>query len=215
MAVRLSPEDRRQALLDVTMKIVTEQGVEAVRIPEVARAAGVTRPVVYRFFPNRRALVVAILEDLVADLEARFLQCLVMGPMGMESLARALAESCCDVIEAKGAGAWILLGSSEGDPELAQVSRGFHDRLIGPWVPRITELTGAATIDVQAAIAMIVASSRAVLGLFIDGTLDREQAVNALLRGVSALLNTFTASGQEFEDVWSTWLERGAARQST
>ena len=208
MAERLSPEERKQRLLDVAVQIVTEQGVEAVRIPEVAQAAGVTRPVVYRFFPNRRALVVGILEDFVADLEARFLQCLVIGPMGMESLARALAESCCDAIEHKGVGAWKLLGVSEGDPELAQISRGFHDRLIGPWVPRISEITGAARSDVLAAIAMIVASSRAGIGLYIDGVLPREEAVGAVLRAVSALLMTFTAMGQAVEDVWPTWLER-------
>lgn len=208
MAERLSPKDRRQRLLEVAVKIVTEQGVEAVRIPDVAQAAGVTRPVVYRFFPNRRALVIGILEDFVADLEGRFLQSLVMGPMGMEPLARALAESCCDAIEHKGAGAWKLFGVSEGDPELAQISRGFHDRLIGPWVPRITEVTGAARADVVAAIAMIVASSRAGIGLYIDDVLPRDEAVDAVLRAVSALLRTFTASGQAVVDVWPNWLER-------
>ena len=210
MAVRLSPEDRKQRLLEVAVEIVTEQGIEGVRIPEVARAAGVTRPVVYRFFPNRRALIVGILEDFVADLEARFLQCLVLGPADMESLSRSLAEACCDAIEAKGSGAWILLGIGEGDPELARVSKDFHDRLIGPWIPRISELTGATQGDVVAAIAMIVASSRAGIGLYIDGSLAREDAVNAVLRGVSALLHTFTASasGQTIADLWPTWLER-------
>ena len=209
MAERLSPEDRRQRLLDVAVQIVTELGVDAVRIPEVAKAAGVTRPVVYRFFPNRRALVMGILEDFVNDLEARFLHCLVMGPVGIESLTRALAEACCDAIEAKGVGAWTLLGMSAGDPELSQVSRAFHDRLIGPWLPRISAVTGASHNDVVAAVATIVASSRAGIGLYIDGVLERGEAVDTVLRAVGALLTTFTTQGQAIEDVWPSWLDRG------
>ena len=54
---RLSPEDRHQQLLRVTSDIIAADGVDNVRIPYVAAAAGVTRPVVYKFFPNRHELL--------------------------------------------------------------------------------------------------------------------------------------------------------------
>ena len=41
---RLSPEDRREQLLRVTSEIIATDGVDAVRIPYVSAAAGVTRP---------------------------------------------------------------------------------------------------------------------------------------------------------------------------
>ena len=50
---RLPPEERREQLLRVASEILARGGAERVRIPEVARAAGVTRPIVYKFFPNR------------------------------------------------------------------------------------------------------------------------------------------------------------------
>ena len=132
MATRLSPEERRQQLLDAAGHILSTRGLDAVRIPDVAQAAGVTRPVVYKFFPNRRALVMDLLEDFVAALEDRFLRCLVVSPMGMEPLARALAGACCEVSVVKGKGAWILLDTSDGDPERASVVSAFHERMVAP-----------------------------------------------------------------------------------
>ena len=206
MATRLSPDARRQQLLDAAGAILSERGLDAVRIPDVARAAGVTRPVVYKFFPNRRALVMDLLEDFVEALEARFLRCLAVSPMGMEPLARALASACCDLIEEKGKGAWMLLGASDGDPELAQVTRAFHARLVAPWVHRITEITGAAETNVVTAVAMMAGASRAAIGLWIDGQVSREQAVEALITGINALIGAFTTTGKPIEDVWANWV---------
>ena len=206
MATRLSPEDRRQQLLDAAGHILSTRGLDAVRIPDVAQAAGVTRPVVYKFFPNRRALVMDLLEDFVAALEDRFLRCLVVSPMGMEPLARALAGACCDVIEEKGKGAWILLDTSDGDPEMASVVRAFHERLVAPWIQRITQITGADMTNVIAAVAMMAGASRAAIGLWIEGVLAREQAVEALIAGVNALIGAFTTTGKPIEEVWANWV---------
>ena len=53
---RLNAEDRKQSLIDAAAQILVTAGVDAVRMPEVAEAAGVTRPIVYRHFENRHAL---------------------------------------------------------------------------------------------------------------------------------------------------------------
>ena len=206
MATRLSADERRQQLLDVAGEILSVRGLDAVRIPDVAQAAGVSRPVVYKFFPNRRALVMDLLEDFVAALEARFLRCLAVSPMGMEPLARALATACCDVIEEKGKGAWILLDTSDGDPEMAVVVRDFHERLVAPWILRITEITGAEPTNVVAAVAMMAGASRAAIGLWIEELLERDVAVEALIMGVNALIGAFTRTGKPIEEVWANWV---------
>ena len=75
---RLWAKDRRQQLVDVASAIIAREGVDRVRIPEVATAAGVTRPVVYKFFPNRQALLVAVLEDFTDALRAGKSVCLMV-----------------------------------------------------------------------------------------------------------------------------------------
>ncbi len=61
-AARLPPDERRTQLLDAALQIAAEQGFGAVTMERVARAAGVTRPVVYGLFADRGALLAALLE---------------------------------------------------------------------------------------------------------------------------------------------------------
>lgn len=59
---RLSAEERREQLLDVTKALVDERGFHGVSIEAVAREAGITRPVVYGHFADLRALLEALVD---------------------------------------------------------------------------------------------------------------------------------------------------------
>lgn len=54
--------ERRDQLLDVTTRLVGERGFHQVSIEAVARAAGITRAVVYQHFGDRQALLAAVVE---------------------------------------------------------------------------------------------------------------------------------------------------------
>jgi AcrR family transcriptional regulator len=69
-ASRLPAAERREQLLDVTKAIVASEGFHAVSIERVARAAGVSRPIVYGHFTDLRGL----LEALVLRESARALE---------------------------------------------------------------------------------------------------------------------------------------------
>jgi AcrR family transcriptional regulator len=58
----MPPEQRREHLLDSTLSVILEHGYSGVSIEAVARAAGVTRPVVYDHFPNLGRLLHALVE---------------------------------------------------------------------------------------------------------------------------------------------------------
>ena len=59
---RMTAEQRREQLLDVTKAIVDERGFHAVTIDGVAREAGITRPVVYGHFNDLPGLLHALIE---------------------------------------------------------------------------------------------------------------------------------------------------------
>jgi AcrR family transcriptional regulator len=61
-APRLPPEERRTQLLDAALKLIADQGYEAVSMEAVARAAGVTKPVVYDLYGSLTDLLDALLE---------------------------------------------------------------------------------------------------------------------------------------------------------
>lgn len=60
-APRMAPEDRRAQLLDATLTLIAEQGYESVSMEGIARAAGVTKPVVYDLFGSLTDLLDALL----------------------------------------------------------------------------------------------------------------------------------------------------------
>ena len=63
-------DQRRRQILDAARKLVSEKGFGC-RMDEVAAAVGVTKPAVYRYFPGKETLILAILEeDLVAPTRA-------------------------------------------------------------------------------------------------------------------------------------------------
>jgi AcrR family transcriptional regulator len=62
-ASRMSAEERRRQLLDVTRSIVAREGFHGVSIEAVARGAGITRPVVYGHFGDLPGLLEALVDQ--------------------------------------------------------------------------------------------------------------------------------------------------------
>lgn len=190
---RFTPEERRQQILDVAAKLLTKHGVDGLPFTDLAVAAGVTRPVIYKFFPTRRALVMCVLEDFEATLRERFMEGAAKSlPGTIEAITRVFVDAVCDTIESKGAGPWQLLASNGPDPEIARLGRAIQERIVAPWRPRIAQMTGASPREVLSVSHMLVAAGRAVLELWYTGVLSREQAAKSATRGVSALLREFT-----------------------
>ncbi|HET8950596.1 MAG TPA: helix-turn-helix domain-containing protein, partial [Solirubrobacteraceae bacterium] len=65
---RLAPEQRRALIVEAAGRLFGEHGYDGTRLDDVARAAGVTKPVLYRHFADKTALYLALLERHRADL---------------------------------------------------------------------------------------------------------------------------------------------------
>jgi AcrR family transcriptional regulator len=191
---RLSAVDRRATLLAGGHSLLTERGAEGLQINELAERVGVSRPIVYRFFPTRDALLVALLEDMEAELDRRMKEALLGVATGqLGDAVRAMVEACCDAIEAKGSGPWRMLDARGTDAELARVGRAIHARMLEPWHPLIRARTGLKTREASMLVAMLVAAGRAALDEWIDGRASRVRAVEAATRAVRALFAEFSA----------------------
>jgi len=58
----MPPEQRREQLIDAALSVILELGYGGVSIEAIARAAGVTRPVIYDHFPNLGTLLHTLVE---------------------------------------------------------------------------------------------------------------------------------------------------------
>ncbi len=63
-ASRLSADARREQLLEVAIDAFAKSGYHSTSMNDVAAAAGVTKPVLYQHFDSKRALYVALLDDV-------------------------------------------------------------------------------------------------------------------------------------------------------
>ncbi len=189
---RLSPEDRREQLLRVTSEIIAADGVDMVRIPYVAAAAGITRPVVYKFFPNRHELIKGVLEDFREEFARRTPDTLSSRTGEIGSIARVFIDAACDTIEAKGSGGWQLMRTVAPDAEIAAISKDFRGQLVAPWLAPLRELTGVDDSEARALSDMFLSGAGEIVQRWIDGEFSREQVATLLGRIILAVLIEFT-----------------------
>jgi AcrR family transcriptional regulator len=76
----------RQRVLDATVRLLAEQGVQAANMEAIAAAAGTSRSTLYRHWPDRLPLLIDALEHL----GSRFRQAPHEGPSSQEPLDVAL-----------------------------------------------------------------------------------------------------------------------------
>lgn len=57
---RLSPDDRRSELLTLGAEVFGQRPYDEVRIDEIAERAGVSRALMYHYFPDKRAFFAAV-----------------------------------------------------------------------------------------------------------------------------------------------------------
>ncbi|MBF6128552.1 TetR/AcrR family transcriptional regulator [Nocardia brasiliensis] len=65
---RLSPDARRQVLLDAGARLFAERAYDAVLMEDVAAAAGVSRALLYRHFPSKRELFAGVYQQAANQL---------------------------------------------------------------------------------------------------------------------------------------------------
>jgi len=82
---RMGVEERRQQLIGVALDLFSRRSPDEVSIDEIASAAGISRPLVYHYFPGKLSLYEAALQRASDDLADRFVEPR-QGPLGARLL---------------------------------------------------------------------------------------------------------------------------------
>ncbi|MFD4527133.1 TetR/AcrR family transcriptional regulator [Streptomyces sp. NPDC058470] len=70
---RMGVDERRQQLIGVALELFSRRSPDEVSIDEIAVAAGISRPLVYHYFPGKLSLYEAALQRASDDLAGRFM----------------------------------------------------------------------------------------------------------------------------------------------
>jgi AcrR family transcriptional regulator len=69
---RLPEAQRRRSILDAALIVLSREGYAGMTTARVARRVGVAEPILYRHFSSKRAILRALLEEVIARMMAAF-----------------------------------------------------------------------------------------------------------------------------------------------
>ena len=127
---RLDPEVRKHMILDRTAVLVAAEGVASVTMDRVAREAGVSKPLVYAYFPN----VTTLLQELLLRDQRRLWEqqtTAVSEAKDFDELIRLTTESYLKHVEKSGMHIQRLMGEPSVAAVFQQDERERRQRVVG------------------------------------------------------------------------------------
>ncbi len=182
--MRLPAEQRRRQLLDVAGEVFAERGFAATTMDDVARAAGITKPVLYQHFSSKRDMFAELLDDMGSKLLNELAEATGRATSGRERVEEGFA-AYFRFVDSNPPAFRVLFGASvRNDPEFAAVTERVLSAAID-MIATLIEIDGSdeqRRILAHALIGIAEATSRAALS---DSDVDIE--VDELANWVSEL----------------------------
>lgn len=172
-APRLDPAERRARLLAHALRVFARRGLAGGRHAEIARAARVSVPAVFVYFPTREALVAAVLDEVerfYVDMVETTLRLDLPAPELLLELARAFTASVD--AEPERARLWLEWGAALREKSWPRYL-AFQDRLVA----RVAEIvrrgvaqgTLSADVDPEADARVVIAAAPVVVQMKLGG----------------------------------------------
>jgi AcrR family transcriptional regulator len=186
---RLPTAERRALIVDAAGRLFGEHGYDATRLEDVAAAAGVTKPILYRHFDGKQGLYLALLQHPRDDLSS-FAAAIPPEGTAQERL-RAVLEVWTDYVEDH-AYAWkMLFRDTGGGPEIQAFRLAVHARARAVLVDMIRSLS-AVRIPVREleplAELMSMGMASLVLWWMDNPSVSRRALIDAMTRVWAGLL---------------------------
>lgn len=155
-----APIDRRAELLRAAREVLAEKGLDAARVSEIVARAGVAQGTFYLYFPSKYSLVVALTEQVMAQV----LLAVEEAVAGATTLREAIATGVAAAFHATEGYRDIIgtLHSSAGSVEI----RAECEQLYGPYYAYVAEVIrrGQASGEVDVAVSPEL-TGRLIVGL--------------------------------------------------
>ncbi|MFD7702559.1 TetR/AcrR family transcriptional regulator [Streptomyces caelestis] len=193
---RMGVEERRQQLIGVALELFSRRSPDEVSIDEIASRAGISRPLVYHYFPGKLSLYEAALSRAAEDLASRFEEPR-KGPLG--SRLRRVMARFFDFVDEHGPGFAALMrggpavGSSATNALIDFVRQAAYGQMlshmgvVGP-APARLELVVRSWISLVESTALIWLDGRRV---------PREELEAQLVQDFAALAAVAAARDEE------------------
>lgn len=141
---RLTREERRLQLIDVSWKLAQAEGADALTLGRLAEQAGVAKPVVYDHFGTRNGLLAELYRDYDRRVGVAMAAALEASPATLEDKARVIADAYMDCVLKQGHELFGVAAALEGSAELEAVKRQCDAAFLDQCGEALAPLAGGA-----------------------------------------------------------------------
>jgi AcrR family transcriptional regulator len=190
MSTRLPPAERRALILDAAGRLFGAHGYDAARLEEIATAAGVTKPILYRHFASKQDLYLALLARHGDDLPTFTAGLLLEGDV--HARMRAVLDGWFSYVEAHAYSWRMLFRDRGGGPEVQAARDLVHRRARAVLTELIATTAGdrIATREHEPLAEMLsMGMASLVLWWLDDPAAERDAIVDAMTRAWAGVLS--------------------------
>ena len=184
---RTTGDDREQAILETAERLLDERPLHEISVDDLARGAGISRPTFYFYFPSKEAVLLTLLDRMVAEARANRGEALERFP---EDPPRWLRQGITAIYETFRSHRAVALAAADARATSAEV-RELWARVMEVFVQETTAAIeavragGGAPADVPArdlAVALNLMNERVLHATFAghDPAIDEEHVVDTL-----------------------------------
>src|SRR5438046_8538895 len=123
---------RRTAIVRATIRCLARDGYTGLTMKKVAREAGVSQGILHYYFADKRAILVAALETVTADLDRRVAAAQARGGKDAKTRLQALVAACLRLAVEERA-FWIVFvefwGEMMHDRRLREINAALYERM--------------------------------------------------------------------------------------
>ncbi len=201
--VRLGTEERREQLLAAGVDLLARRSHDQVSIEEIAAAAGVSKGLLYHYFPTKKDFILAAIERGQRELAERLRPDPDLPP---EAQLDAGLEGFLDYVEENATAFRAIFRGGDGDPEImAALEAGRAEQMqtlmgaLAGWEdsPVATDPSPALEAAVQGWLFFV---DGAVLRWLEHGGLDRRQLTLLLKTALGGAVMAAAAGGAPLKD---------------
>jgi AcrR family transcriptional regulator len=182
---RLNVDERRRQVVEAGSKLFTEHAFEEITMRQIAEAAGISKPLLYHYFPSKLELFKAAVAERAAELR-RLLEPSSEGTP-IEQLTRSL-DAYLEWIE-KNARAWTkLMRSAASVPEAGEVLEAFRTQTLDQLLVRLSRSGKPRPVLRNALKGWLGYVDAAILDWIQARDLTRDQVRNLMIAAFGAAL---------------------------
>jgi AcrR family transcriptional regulator len=127
---RPSGDDREQAILATAERLLEERALADISVDDLAKGAGISRPTFYFYFPSKEAVLLTLLEPMIARADAEFDRAMQRPPADPRRVCRNVIKAFFTAFSSHRAVARAGAEALASSPEVRAVWSGFMQKWI-------------------------------------------------------------------------------------